>query len=66
LETTNPRALAPAILAGGRGVESALVFVNINTPHDDERAKGLVERQPEPNEDRITTRRDRPMTDTAS
>jgi hypothetical protein len=39
LETTNPRALAPAILAGGRGVESALVFVNINTPHDDERAK---------------------------
>jgi molybdenum cofactor guanylyltransferase len=48
------------------GVESALVFVNVNTPHDYERAKGLVERQPEPNEDRITTRRDRPTTDTAS
>ena len=48
------------------GVERALVFVNVNTPHDYERAKGLVERQLEPEEDRITTGRDRPMTDTRS
>jgi molybdopterin-guanine dinucleotide biosynthesis protein A len=48
------------------GVERALVFVNVNTPHDYERAKGLVERQPKPKEDRITTGRDRPMTDSAS
>jgi molybdopterin-guanine dinucleotide biosynthesis protein A len=48
------------------GVEDALVFVNINTPHDYARAKGLVERQPEPDEDRITSGRDRPMKDTAS
>lgn len=48
------------------GVDSALVFLNVNTPHDYERAKGLVERQLEPNEDRITTGRDRPMTDGAS
>jgi molybdopterin-guanine dinucleotide biosynthesis protein A len=48
------------------GVESALVFLNVNTPHDYERAKGLVERQLDPNEDRITTGRDRPMTDGAS
>ena len=31
------------------------VFVNVNTPHDYERAKGLIELQPEPTEDRITT-----------
>jgi len=48
------------------GVERALVFVNVNTPHDYERAKGLVEKQLEPKEDRITTGPDRPMTDTAS
>jgi hypothetical protein len=48
------------------GVERALVFVNVNTPHDYERAKGLVEREPKPKEDRITTGRDRPMTDSAS
>jgi molybdopterin-guanine dinucleotide biosynthesis protein A len=48
------------------GVERALVFVNVNTPHDYERAKGLVEREPEPKEDRITSGRDRPMTDSAS
>jgi molybdopterin-guanine dinucleotide biosynthesis protein A len=61
---------ASALPAGFRitevGVERALVFVNVNTPHDYERAKGLVERQFEPKEDRITTGRDRPMTDTAS
>jgi molybdopterin-guanine dinucleotide biosynthesis protein A len=48
------------------GVERALVFLNVNTPHDYERAKGLVERQLDPKEDRITTGRDRPMTDSAS
>jgi len=48
------------------GVDRALVFLNVNTPHDYERAKGLVERQPEPDEDRITTGRARPMTDPAS
>ena len=48
------------------GVERALVFVNVNTPHDYERAKGLIERQLEPEEDRITTGRDGPMTDTDS
>jgi CTP:molybdopterin cytidylyltransferase MocA len=48
------------------GVDRALVFVNVNTPHDYERAKGLVEKQLEPKEDRITTGRDRPLTDTAS
>ena len=47
-------------------VDRAVVFVNVNTPHDYERAKGVVERQPEPNEDRITTGRRRPMTDAAS
>ena len=31
------------------------VFVNVNTPHDYERAKGLIELKPEPTEDRITT-----------
>ncbi len=48
------------------GVEESLVCVNVNTPHDYERAKGVVERQREPKEDRITTGRDRSMTDTAS
>jgi molybdopterin-guanine dinucleotide biosynthesis protein A len=32
-----------------------LLFVNVNTPHDYERAKGLIELKPEPTEDRITT-----------
>ena len=31
------------------------VFVNVNTPHDYERAKGMIELKPEPTEDRITT-----------
>ena len=31
------------------------LFVNVNTPHDYERAKGLIELKPEPTEDRITT-----------
>jgi molybdopterin-guanine dinucleotide biosynthesis protein A len=61
---------ASAMPAGFRvaevGVERALVLVNVNTPHDHERAQGLVERQLEPDEDRITTGRDRPMTDTSS
>jgi hypothetical protein len=29
--------------------------VDINTPHDYERAKGLIEVKPKPTEDRITT-----------
>ncbi len=61
---------ASALPAGFRiaevGVERGLVFVNVNTPHDYERARRLVERQLEPKEDRITTGRDRPMTDTGS
>jgi len=47
-------------------VDRPLVILNVNTPHDYERAKGLVERQPEPNEDRITIGRPHPMTDSAS
>jgi hypothetical protein len=76
LETTHPRVLAaPAlrrvahdIFVAGRPdpLWSALVFLNVNTPHDDERAKGLVERQREPDKDRITTGRERPMTDPAA
>lgn len=31
------------------------LFVNVNTPHDYERAKGLIELKPKPTEDRITT-----------
>ena len=31
------------------------LFVNVNTPHDYERAKGLIELKPVPTEDRITT-----------
>jgi GTP:adenosylcobinamide-phosphate guanylyltransferase len=31
------------------------LVVNVNTPHDYERAKGLIELKPEPTEDRITT-----------
>jgi molybdopterin-guanine dinucleotide biosynthesis protein A len=37
-----------------------LLFVNVNTPHDYERAKGLIELKPEPTEDRITTGRPDP------
>ncbi len=40
-----------------------LLFVNVNTPHDYERAKGLIELKPEPTQDRITTGRHRPTTD---
>ena len=32
-----------------------LLFVNVNTPHDYARAKGLIEVKPKPTEDRITT-----------
>jgi len=59
-------ALPPGIRVVEVSVDRDLVFLNVNTPHDYERAKGLVERQLEPNEDRITTGHDRPMTDTAS
>ena len=31
------------------------LFVNVNTPHDYERAKGLIELKPVPTQDRITT-----------
>jgi molybdopterin-guanine dinucleotide biosynthesis protein A len=34
-----------------------LLFVNVNTPHDYARAKGLIELKPEPTHDRITTDR---------
>ncbi len=42
--------LGPDIL----GMEER-VFLNVNTPHDYERAKGLIELKPQPIEDRITT-----------
>ncbi|MEP6919107.1 MAG: molybdenum cofactor guanylyltransferase [Acidobacteriota bacterium] len=32
-----------------------LIFVNVNTPHDYERAKGAIELNPEQSKDRITT-----------
>ena len=35
------------------------LFVNVNTPHDYERAKGLIELKTEQTEDRITTDRNR-------
>jgi molybdopterin-guanine dinucleotide biosynthesis protein A len=47
-------------------VGNDLVFVNINTPHDYERAKGLIEWKPESTQDRITTGRTGPMTDADS
>jgi hypothetical protein len=31
------------------------LFLNVNTPHDYQRAKGLIELKPDPTEDRITT-----------
>jgi molybdopterin-guanine dinucleotide biosynthesis protein A len=48
------------------GVGNDLTFVNVNTPHDYERAKGLIEWKPESTQDRITTGRTRPMTDADS
>jgi len=48
------------------GVGNDLTFVNVNTPHDYERAKGLIEWKPESTQDRITTGRSRPMTDADS
>ena len=47
-------------------VDNDLIFVNVNTPHDYERAKGLIEWKPESTQDRITTGRTRPMTDADS
>jgi molybdopterin-guanine dinucleotide biosynthesis protein A len=48
------------------GVGNDLTFVNVNTPHDYERAKRLIEWKPESTQDRITTGRTRPMTDADS
>lgn len=39
--------------ASGPG-DAGTLFENVNTPHDYERARGLVERDEEPSEDRIT------------
>ena len=47
-------------------VEDELSVVNVNTPHDYERAKGLIEWKPEPTQDRITTARNHPRTDADS
>ena len=47
-------------------VDNDLIFVNVNTPHDYERAKRLIEWKPEPTQDRITTGRTRPRTDADS
>ena len=46
--------------------DSDLVFVNVNTPHDYERAKELIEKMPESPPDRITTGRPRLKTDAGS
>ncbi len=50
---------ASALPAGVRvaelDVDNDLLFVNVNTPHDYERAKGSIELKPEQKEDRITT-----------
>jgi hypothetical protein len=48
------------------GVGNDRTFVNVNTPHDYERATGLIEWKPESPQDRITTGRTRPMTDADS
>jgi molybdopterin-guanine dinucleotide biosynthesis protein A len=48
------------------GVGNDRTFVNVNTPHDYERATGLIEWKPESTQDRITTGRTRPMTDADS
>ena len=41
-------------------------FENVNTPHDYARARGLIELNPKPTEDRITTDAHRSMTDADS
>ena len=56
--------LGPEILAPFD--PDGLLFVNVNTPHDYERAKGLIELKPQATQDRITTGRHRPTTDTDS
>jgi molybdopterin-guanine dinucleotide biosynthesis protein A len=53
--------LGPGILA--QYDPDDLLFVNVNTPHDYERAKGLIELKPQPTQDRITTGDDEPTTD---
>ena len=61
---------ASALPAGVRvaelDVDNDLIFVNVNTPHDYERAKRLNEWKPEPTQDRITTGRTRLRTDADS
>jgi GTP:adenosylcobinamide-phosphate guanylyltransferase len=66
--------LTAAILTVGRArrfggeldVDEDLIFVNVNTPHDYEGAKRLIEWKPETTQDRITTGRTRPRTDADS
>jgi molybdopterin-guanine dinucleotide biosynthesis protein A len=60
--STLPAGMRVAELGGGND----LTFVNINTPHDYERAKGLIESTPELMQDRITTGRTARMTDADS
>jgi molybdopterin-guanine dinucleotide biosynthesis protein A len=50
--------IGPEILAAFD--QDGLLFVNVNTPHDYERAKGSIELKPEQTQDRITTDRRRP------
>jgi molybdenum cofactor guanylyltransferase len=47
-------------------VDNDRIFVNVNTPHDYERAKRLIEWKSDPKQDRITIGRTRPMTDADS
>lgn len=54
------------LVVGASQIVDRQLFVNVNTPHDYERAKGLIELKPEPTEDRITTGRSQPTTDTDS
>jgi len=48
-------------------VDDDVMFVNVNTPHDYERARELSDRMmPQPRQDRITTGRTHRRTDTDS
>lgn len=51
LETLSTRVLGPATLAP---YDEGSLFENVNTPHDHERARGWVEVNEKPSEDRIT------------
>ena len=47
-------------------VDDDVMFVNVNTPHDYERARELSDRMPQPRQNRITTGRTRRRTDADS